>query len=270
MSATESYLYSRRPGDLFLVSFFIPSLPSSFAALLRSLAHLLLAMIHCVPPYYPSPGHEIRSCHDNDSMCLYYAVFVGRVRGVYTNSWIARDQTDRFTDAQHKGFKKWPELEQWAHAPNSRPSISHSTPPTTPIRRRPACNRAPAAPVDSCTAMFAPVRAAEDPTIRVRPMAAGSPFAASPQPKREEGEASLKREDTEPSLHLNVPPHVHALTRVQLTPTGHARGTALVAARATHQASPPPPASVRPSVLVMPAPANSAAERGPRGDPPSS
>ncbi|KAJ7366605.1 hypothetical protein DFH08DRAFT_797545 [Mycena albidolilacea] len=243
-------------------------------ALLRSLAHLLLAMIHCVPPYYPSPGHETRSCHDNDSMCLYYAVFVGRTLVLRTLSWIARDQTDRFTDAQHKGFKKWAELEQWwrvqcsAHHPGACPEFEAVNftldPPSNTHPSTPACNRAPAAPVDSCTAMFAPVRAAEDPTIRVRPMAAGSPFAASPQPKREEGEASLKREDTEPSLHLNVPPRVHALTRVQLTPTGHARGTALVAARTTHQASPPPPASVRPSVLVTPAPANFAAERGPR------
>jgi hypothetical protein len=191
-----------------------------------------------------------------------------------TLSWIARDQTDRFTDAQHKGFKKWAELEQWwrvqcsAHHQGACPEFEAVNftldPPSNTHPSTPACNRAPAAPVDSCTAMFAPVRAAEDPTIRVRPMAAGSPFAASPQPKREEGEASLKREDTEPSLHLNVPPRVHALTHVQLTPTGHARGTALVAARATHQASPPPPASVRPSVLVTPAPANSAAERGPR------
>ncbi|KAJ7894474.1 hypothetical protein B0H14DRAFT_2559253 [Mycena olivaceomarginata] len=249
----------------------IPLLPKS---LLRSLAHLLLAMIHYVPPYYPSPSHETRSCHDNDSMCLYYAVFVGRTLVLRTLSWIARDQTDRFTDAQHKGFKKWAELEQWwrvqcsAHHQGACPEFEAVNftldPPSNTHPSTPACNHAPAAPVDSCTTMFAPVCAAEDPTIRVRPMAAGSPFAVLPQPKREEGEASLKREDTEPSLHLNVPPRIHTLTRVQLTPTGHARGTALVAARATHQASPPPPASIRPSVLVTPAPANSAAERGPR------
>ncbi|KAJ7355975.1 hypothetical protein DFH08DRAFT_803899 [Mycena albidolilacea] len=231
-------------------------------ALLHSLAHLLLAMIHCIPPYYPSPGHETRSCHDNDLMCLYYVVFVGRTLVLRTLSWIARDQTDRFTDAQHKGFKKWAELEQWwrvqcsAHHQGACPKFEAVNftldPPSNTHPSTPACNHVPAAPVDSCTTMFAPVCAAKDPTIRVRPMAVGLPFAALPQPKREEGEGSLKREDTEPSLHLN------------LTSMGHARGTALVAAHVTHQASPPLPASVRPSVLVTPAPANSATERGPR------
>ncbi|KAJ7871165.1 hypothetical protein B0H14DRAFT_2570895 [Mycena olivaceomarginata] len=177
--------------------------------------------------------------------------------GCVVSTPIARDQTDRFTDAQHKGFKKWAELEQWwrvqcaAHHQGACPAFEAVNftldPPNNTHPSTPACNRAPAAPVHSGPAMFAPVAAADDPTIRVRPMPAGSPFAAAPQPKREEGEPSLKREATEASLHLNVPPHVQGLTRVQLTPTGHARGIALVAARTAREGLP------RPSVLVTPA-----------------
>ncbi|KAJ7788950.1 hypothetical protein B0H14DRAFT_3503580 [Mycena olivaceomarginata] len=193
-------------------------------------------MIHCVPPYYPSLGHESCSCPDNDLMRLYYAVFVEQVRGVYTNSWIVRDQTDRFTDAQHKGFKKWAELEQWWHVQCAAHHHSHQHPSLNAhLQLRPLhlwCLLLQAAPSTVAPACLHP-----------------SPFAASPQPKQEEGEPSLKREDTQPSLHLN------------LTPTGHARGTALVTARATRDAS--LPASVCPSILVTPAPANAAAERGP-------
>ncbi|KAJ7206095.1 hypothetical protein GGX14DRAFT_568556 [Mycena pura] len=147
----------------------------------------LLAMIHCVPPYYPSPSHESRTCHDNDFMCVYYAVFVGRVRGVYTNNTRA-DGSLHQRPAQGLQ-KKWAELELWWRAQcaarhrGACPAFETVNftldPPTNTHPSTPACNRAP----------IAPVRGADDPTIRV--------FALSPQPKRE---------DTQPSLHLNLPP----------------------------------------------------------------
>jgi hypothetical protein len=196
-----------------------------------------------------------------------------------TLSWIARDQTDRFTDAQHKGFKKWAELEQWwrvqcsAHhqgaCPAFKPLNFTLDPPANTHPSTPACTRVPVAAVASgsafataasampSTALHAPVRGADDATIRVCPMPAGSPFAASPSSTED---VKPKREETKPSLHLNAPPRVHGLTRVQLTPTGYARGTALLAARATDHGTPPAPAFARPSVLVTPAPADVAAD----------
>ncbi|KAJ7814808.1 hypothetical protein B0H14DRAFT_2603855 [Mycena olivaceomarginata] len=49
-----------------------------------------LVMMTCQPPYYPCPGHESQTAHGNASSCQFYAVWAGRVRGVYSNSWIAR------------------------------------------------------------------------------------------------------------------------------------------------------------------------------------
>ncbi|KAJ7740502.1 hypothetical protein B0H14DRAFT_3515532 [Mycena olivaceomarginata] len=229
-------------------------------------------MIHCSPPYHPSPGHENRTAHDNDSMCVYCAVFVGRVRGVYTNSWIARDQTDRFTDTQHKGFKKWSECDAWwrmqcaAHhqgqCPPFEPVDFTLNPPNNTHPSTPACTHVPPASRAGVGSAFrstpsastaAPAPAADDPTIRVRLMPASSPFAASPLPKREEGEPSLKREEGEQSLYLNVPPCVNVLPHEQFTPTVHTRGggRGVVADCAALGADAAPPA--RSSVLMTPA-----------------
>ncbi|KAJ7825742.1 hypothetical protein B0H14DRAFT_2596335 [Mycena olivaceomarginata] len=51
--------------------------------------------------------------HRNASSCQFYSVWAGRVRGVYSNSWIACAQTDGYTDANHCGFKKWADIEVW-------------------------------------------------------------------------------------------------------------------------------------------------------------
>jgi hypothetical protein len=42
--------------------------------------------MHCIPPYHASLGHEGRNAHDHSAACIYYAVWTGRVRGVYSNS----------------------------------------------------------------------------------------------------------------------------------------------------------------------------------------
>jgi hypothetical protein len=65
-----------------LSSFFPPT--SCLSLLLRPIPHLM--KMPCIPPYYPSPGHESRITHDSASSCQYYAVWQGRVRGIYTNS----------------------------------------------------------------------------------------------------------------------------------------------------------------------------------------
>ncbi|KAJ7430084.1 hypothetical protein B0H11DRAFT_2264316 [Mycena galericulata] len=67
----------------------------------------------CSPPFYPSPGHSNRDCHDRSAQCFYYAVWRGWVRGGFTNSWIARNQTEGFSDSQQKSFKTWDELLDW-------------------------------------------------------------------------------------------------------------------------------------------------------------
>jgi hypothetical protein len=67
-----------------------PFFPLSLPPLLACSTLLLLLIHHfmkmpCTPPYYPSPGHESRIAHDSASSCQYYAVWQGRVRGIYTN-----------------------------------------------------------------------------------------------------------------------------------------------------------------------------------------
>ncbi|KAJ7179969.1 hypothetical protein C8R43DRAFT_941707 [Mycena crocata] len=64
----------------------------------------------CIPPFYPSPGHEDRNRHDACAGCYYYVVTKGRIRGVFTNSWIARDLVTRRSDGYHKAFKTWREV----------------------------------------------------------------------------------------------------------------------------------------------------------------
>ncbi|KAJ6455130.1 hypothetical protein C8R47DRAFT_1082864 [Mycena vitilis] len=57
--------------------------------------------------------HEDRAAHDRCAQCVFYGVFNGWVRGGYSNSWIARAQTDHFSEPQAKSFKKWADLIAW-------------------------------------------------------------------------------------------------------------------------------------------------------------
>jgi hypothetical protein len=68
-----------------------PFFPLSLPPLLACSMLLPLPIHHfmkmpCTPPYYPSPGHKSRITHDSASSCQYYAVWQGRVRGIYTDS----------------------------------------------------------------------------------------------------------------------------------------------------------------------------------------
>jgi hypothetical protein len=67
---------------------FCPSSRSLIRPLLLSLSRLLalLSTMTCIPPYHPCPGHESTTEHDQCAQCLYYVVFEGFVRGIYTNS----------------------------------------------------------------------------------------------------------------------------------------------------------------------------------------
>ncbi|KAJ7797562.1 hypothetical protein B0H14DRAFT_3493626 [Mycena olivaceomarginata] len=186
-------------------------------------------MVHrCSPPYYPSAGHEDQGAHDTTSSCVYYAVWAGRVRGVYSNSWIARAQTDSYTDARHKGFRKWADVLEWwrdlcaqhhqGGCPAFEPVIftlnpSNSThPSSTPCTTvAPACSpvyvntpagthfpgatpaaiAAAAAPYQAPAPSAAAVAAAPGPSGADAIAPAGSPFVASPSNVKKEEDSRL-------------------------------------------------------------------------------
>ncbi|KAJ7784791.1 hypothetical protein B0H14DRAFT_3506994 [Mycena olivaceomarginata] len=169
------------------------------------------------PPYHTSPGHESYLNHNNNSGCSYYAVWSGRVRGVYTNSWIARDQTDSYTDAFQRAFRKWSDMEFWwndlcnthhkglclpfelvtfmlSPSPVSHPTSPPCTAPTQVLAPARALVGLALGPAPVPVPVPAPVPAAADAPahppapagngfldagIRVYPMPAALPFAAS-------------------------------------------------------------------------------------------
>ncbi|KAJ6458764.1 hypothetical protein C8R45DRAFT_1109883 [Mycena sanguinolenta] len=79
----------------------------------HALSNSVLLKMSCHPPFYPCPGHELCSEHDKSSTCYYYFVFAGFVRGIFTNSWVARNQTECFTDSRQKAFKTRNEADAW-------------------------------------------------------------------------------------------------------------------------------------------------------------
>ncbi|KAJ6627801.1 hypothetical protein B0H10DRAFT_2209927 [Mycena sp. CBHHK59/15] len=235
-------------------------------------------MAPCVPPFYPSSGHANRPVHDNNVQCLYYAVFVGRLRGVYTNSWLAREQTDGYTNSRQKSFKSWRDVEAWwssqclvTHRVNCPPfealNFSLDPSPTTHPSSSP-CSYPHAAeddedeeeedttpgaavpPATSSSSSYQPayIGSGAPPSYRstlpadtVIPPAippAPSPFTSS---SHAAPAAVKKEEEGEPNLarlSLGVTPQ----TRVLLTPTGHARVAAL--AQSSGRPVPPHMASV--------------------------
>ncbi|KAJ6458080.1 hypothetical protein C8R47DRAFT_1227221 [Mycena vitilis] len=212
----------------------------------------------CQPPYYPCPGHESIAEHDRCSGCMFYAVWAGFVRGNYTNSWLAREQTEHFTDSRQKGFKSITELRAWwtmmcnAHHGAGCPPFEprtfslHVSPVTHPssqpcTRAVPAASSSAAAASSSApTASSSAPAASSSAAVHVPafPTAAPSPFnassssststsswrttttAASPTPKKEE--------PASPAMPRSPVPRVTPNTRIQLTPAGVARGNTLV------------------------------------------
>ncbi|KAJ7912867.1 hypothetical protein B0H13DRAFT_1874447 [Mycena leptocephala] len=247
----------------------------------------------------PCVGHESRAEHNRCSQCLFYAVFSGFVRGVYTNSWLAREQTEHYTDSRQKSFKWWDEAVAWwtamctVHHQNGCPPFepvtfslnpSSTTHPSSP----PPCTRAPepdagADATASSTASAAPAAASTanaGPFITAQAAHAGvasssRPFpVAAPPPSTLPPPSGLphlllgqlqsrhlpsKKEDpTTPHLNLRVPP-ITMQTRIQLTPTGQARGLALAAARADDAAARADDATARAEAVVAQALATPAA-----------
>ncbi|KAF8147456.1 hypothetical protein K438DRAFT_1780076 [Mycena galopus ATCC 62051] len=164
-------------------------------------------------------------------------------------SWIARDQTNGFTDGQQKAFKKWRDVLTWWH------QLCHDhhrdgCPPFDPITFTldPPANTHPG--TSPCTSSPPPRGSPPYPAVPIVPIAAGSPFAHSSSSSwasssstssldslassglfQSDPELTPKKEQpTTPVLTLNPPPRVTLATHVQLTPTGRARGTAIVAA----------------------------------------
>ncbi|KAJ7840810.1 hypothetical protein B0H14DRAFT_3457823 [Mycena olivaceomarginata] len=212
--------------------------------------------MHCIPPYHASLGHKGCNTHDHSAACVYYAVWTGRVRGVYSNSWIARDQMDGYTDGRQQSFRTWNDLELWwrglcneqhqGACPAFEPVTFTLNPPANRYPSSPACTRgfAVAPPAPAMPALQFP----EDTTIRQGPQPAGSlfgpsstSFTASTSSPVSMGSVfddsaplmGVKKEEEEeenaPCLRLNPPPRVTPSTRVLLSPSSRARGDLLVA-----------------------------------------
>ncbi|KAJ7840330.1 hypothetical protein B0H14DRAFT_2587555 [Mycena olivaceomarginata] len=207
------------------------------------------------------------------------------VRGVYTNSWIARSMTDGYTDALAKGFKKWAEVETWWTA-----LLPNSPPRPLPAPSRASSSSADRTELSSSAATNVPHRAPSpapvDDGIRVSPLPAGSPFGAGvvhglphpqergahdPQPpsQRPSPRHPAHPRPAHPDGACSWRPHRHSsFAGLLVTRGGIARATARVPHRPRTRPCPPldPPSvavthahpcarnneAPRPSVLVTP------------------
>ncbi|KAF8184269.1 hypothetical protein K438DRAFT_1974470 [Mycena galopus ATCC 62051] len=144
----------------------------------------------CIPPYYPCPGHESLDCHDRNAQ------------------WIARAQTEGYTDSMQKGFRTWNEAEDWWRA---RCTEKHGgiCPEFEP---HPA-----GAPVGSARAAAAPAPGSLNPPPPILPTAAPSPFC-SPSSTSSSITASM-------SPYARIPTRVTPFTRVHLTASGRVHPT---------------------------------------------
>ncbi|KAJ6493095.1 hypothetical protein C8R45DRAFT_1095611 [Mycena sanguinolenta] len=227
----------------------------------------------CIPPFHPCPGHEDRERHDNSAVCTYHVVFKGWVRGIYTNSWIARAQTDGYTGSICKSFKTMdPGLDWWdnqcdvhhqGRCPDFEPVIFSLV--ADPVRQ-------PGPPPCSGT----PLVSASTPSIPAAPSPFNTPSPLLPTPslfastvKKEQSpefsphgphvkieqpsSSTPKKNSRGPSP--SVSPRVTPGTCVSLTPAGLARAN-LLQAHANLQSvpeTPPRPRAPVPSVVVTPA-----------------
>ncbi|KAJ7896112.1 hypothetical protein B0H14DRAFT_2558530 [Mycena olivaceomarginata] len=233
-------------------------------------------------------------------MTRHRAVNTTRVAGLSARylhqlvSWITRSLCNGFTDSRHKAFKKCMEAERlWADlcATEHRGGCPAFEPVTFTLD--PPANTHPSSVPCTIPILGLPPRVVlptQEPTSRVLPMPAGSPFtstvsgsltlsgsSASLGSSTSSGTASFivsptpKQEPASPQLHLNVPPRVTPLTQVQLTPTSQACGNVLVAECEGHHTAQPSttatpcsaeqvehttpraaPQEPRPSVLITP------------------
>ncbi|KAF8187309.1 hypothetical protein K438DRAFT_2151354 [Mycena galopus ATCC 62051] len=269
---TRLYCLCQRTGSDF-TSFFYTLI---FFGPLASIALLDSIMHRCVPPYYPCPGHKSISMHDSQSGCVFYAVWAGRCQGVYSNLWIANDQTYGYTDSVQRGFKKWRELEHgWGakciaeHKGHCPPFESVTFSLNPPYLSSSPCSCISTAIVDTAPSSAKPSSPAA--TLRVALsalMLAPSLFGASLSSSTSSSNLSSassststlfddddpKEEPITPKLMLNVPPHVTP------APAYVAGAPALAAPAPTVAATPQAVRQGLPahSILVTPQPAAAA------------
>ncbi|KAF8142759.1 hypothetical protein K438DRAFT_1784408 [Mycena galopus ATCC 62051] len=239
----------------------------------------------CIPPYYPCPSHESLNCHDRNAQCVYYAVFYGRVRGVYSNFWITRAQTEGYTDSLQKGFRTWNEAEDWWRArclekhgdicpefepvqftlrvpssthPSSNP-CSYGGPAHYPAAAAPVPTAAPVATPGPLLAPAPVIPTAAPSPFRTPNATTGSSSTASsmsplmPSPVKTElaSPTPTKREPTSPTLHLGGATRVTPWTRIQLTESGRLHPTQIATAEAARAfAAAPPVAAAAPRVAA--------------------
>ncbi|KAJ7753700.1 hypothetical protein B0H14DRAFT_3512712 [Mycena olivaceomarginata] len=142
----------------------------------------------------------------------------------------------------HRGFKKWHEMEQWWTAlcteqhqggcPPFEPVTFTLNPPSRTHPSSAPCTRTLPAPSAGTSAAAGQDTA---PRAALVPMPAPSPFCGG---SSLDAATPTKDEPTTPSLHLNVPPRVTPLTRPAY-PTGHARAAVIAQECAGGCESPP-------------------------------
>ncbi|KAJ7164572.1 hypothetical protein C8R43DRAFT_1122453 [Mycena crocata] len=163
----------------------------------------------CSPPYYPSPGHEDRQRHDQCAACFYYVVMMGRVNGVFTNSWIARDVVSGTSHGSQKACKNWREVEfYWGvncdknHIPGECPvfqtSLDFSLDPASyPYPATGPCTAAPTADATSSSSL-ASSSAAPAAAPPPAPTAAVSPSVTGPAAAVVTSRSNLRVWDNDP------------------------------------------------------------------------
>ncbi|KAJ7210360.1 hypothetical protein GGX14DRAFT_565565 [Mycena pura] len=188
------------------------------------------ARMPCLPPYHPCPGHENTREHDRCSQCLYYTVWTGFVRGAFSNSWIAREQTERFTDSRQKSFKTKAEMDAW-WASMCADHHSGGCPPFEPVSfslvRNPItypssapCTRAA---LIAAAPLIPPINII-GPSTSVAGSSSAPPPAPSPfnSPRSRDSSASSPAPQKEEATTPQLSTRAHPPSRLLLTPTGMA------------------------------------------------
>ncbi|KAJ6631804.1 hypothetical protein B0H10DRAFT_2206220 [Mycena sp. CBHHK59/15] len=229
----------------------------------------------CTPPFYPSPGHESRNAHDRSSVCYYYQVCVGWFCGVFTNSWLARVQTDGFSNSHCKAVKSWEDVLAYCDEFCSKnhgdgcpafkpidfsltPSESYPSPAScTHPPRAAAAPPAPAAPPTPIAppSPFASYTSSMGSTstsslLDSECTSASLPTLASPTPQKAPLSPFPKKEESAGPNAFFTGPRVTPNTLIVLSPSGQARAATLAAA--SFLSSPAVAARRMATVMTMP------------------
>ncbi|KAJ7166437.1 hypothetical protein C8R43DRAFT_1122001 [Mycena crocata] len=245
-----------------------------------------LVNMPCTPPFYPSRGHEDRDRHDACAGCFYYVVTKGRVRGVFTNSWIARDLVSGVTDGFHRACKTWREVNfYWKadcddnHPPGgclpfetvnfslNPPAATHPTSaPCTPlISAQAIANSSTASPSSSIPSSSSAAPAAAQPgtNLTIAPLLPSGMVPANA--------AAQAHWNTDPSHPITVvhraPPRASSSTSSTLSTSSSLSSASSLSSSSSVMRSPSHSPSQNDSICVMPAGSPFNQRRHPKPEP---